>query len=157
MLSRRRSITTGTAVGALSVLSPGLLRGSQATQSAGSVTDYISIRMPSDEGFVRHLDQLFPGLRSDNVFQQIQSHAVLVTNISQNPIRAFSTHWAATTATGGYETLIRHFFHPSSRTPKTVHFGLKGNKTRFTGAVAVLKPGRTRLLTPYFSWSSKFY
>jgi hypothetical protein len=82
---------------------------------------------------------------------------VLISNVSKEEISAFSTHWRATTSTGGYEATIRHFFHPTDKRHKSAKFGLKGNKTRFTGKIPMLKAGATRLVTPYFNWSSNHH
>jgi hypothetical protein len=156
MLSRRKLITAGAAAGAVSLFPSPIIEAAaggqvQGSQSA-SVSDYLTVMAPTDPNFGFKLDQLFPGLSSDPIFQKIQTHAVLVTNVSKKKIRAYSTYWTVTTPTGAYETPLRHFFHPSSNRKRSAHFGKKGNKTRFTGKVAAIKPGATRLVTPYFNW-----
>lgn len=145
MLSRRRLISAEAAAGAASLISPALAitatGGQDESVQTEGVTGYIAIKTPSDLDFVSVLNDHFPGLLNDPIFQKIQSHAVLITNISGKAIRAYSTHWAIDTPTGGYETLLKHYFHPSTSHPRTVHFGLKGNKTRLTGRIAALKAG----------------
>jgi hypothetical protein len=163
MLSRRRLITVGAAAGAASLLSPPLLKAGSATNAGSAqstnVADYLTITAPSDPNFVPTLNKLFPGLLEHPTFQKMQSHAVLLTNISSKPLMAYSTHWKATTPTGGYETTLRHYFHPSRKRKQnhSSRFGVRGEKTRFTGSVPAIKPGATRLVTPYFNWSPHHY
>jgi hypothetical protein len=163
MLSRRRLITVGAATGAATLLSSAASRANAATADLGDdakaakITDFVTLKPSSDTGFVSEVDRLFPGLLSDPVFQQIKSHAVLIANVGKEAVNAYSTHWDITTSTGGYEMLVRHYFHPSAKRPRTIHFGLKGNKTRFTGKIPLLTAGETRLVTPYFNWSPSFY
>lgn len=166
MITRRKLLAVGASAGAAAVVTSTLSRAVRADQArgngalSGNVADYIAIKASSDPEFASALDKSFPGLRNDATFQQIQSHAVLVTNVSGRKINAFATHWKVATATGGYETVMRHYFHPRSNdatSPKKNHFGKKGNKTRFTGRIPALKTGSTRLVTPYFNWSPHHY
>jgi hypothetical protein len=161
MLSRRKLITAGATAGAVSLISPALIKAA-ATSTAGStqsasVTDYLAITPSSDPSFISKLNNLFPSLLNDPYFQKIKSHSVLISNVSNQVISAYSTHWKATTATGGYETLLRHYAHRTSMRHQTARFGVMGNKTRFTGKVPVFAVGETRLLTPYFNWSPDYY
>jgi len=161
MFSRRKLLAAGTVAGAASLLAPSSMgaKSLAGTQSATSpdVGSYITLMPPSDEQFNATLDLLFPGLAKDPVFQKIKAQSVLATNVSGRKLRAFSTHWKLTTATGGYETVLRHRFHPSARKGRTASPGVSGNKTRFTGKIAILKAGATRLVTPYFNWSTNYY
>lgn len=160
MITRRNLIAAGATAGAVSLLSPVLTKVAVAqTGSAqtGSVSGYLSVTPPSDPSFVSQLNKHFPGLLRDPYFQKIQSHAVLISNVSDQTISAYSTHWKVTTTTGGYETIIRHYFHPLGNYHQTAHPGVRGNKARFTGNVPVHKAGTTRLVTPYFNWSPNFY
>ncbi len=161
MLSRRKLIATGIATGAATLLQArpaGAARVGQASSlEVGSVEDFVSVTSPSSPGFASKLEELFPGLLKDPYFQKIQSHSVLISNIGSKPINAYSTHWAVGTASGGYEAMLLHYFHPTSRRPRAMHFGVAGNKTRFTGQIPAIKAGSTRLVTPYFNWSPTYY
>jgi hypothetical protein len=161
MLSRRKLITVGATAGAVSLIPPALIKAAAGTTTgsaqSASVSDYLAVTPFSDPSFVSKLSSLFPGLLKDPYFQKMQSHSVLISNVSNHPISAYSTHWKAMTATGGYETLLRHYAHRTSKHHQTARLGVKGNKTRFTGKVPVLAVGETRLLTPYFNWSPDHY
>jgi hypothetical protein len=159
MISRRRLIKLGITTGAVSLLPPGLATplDAQDTAERRSVDKYVTVTSPSDPGFATKLEELFPGLAEDPVYQKIQSHSVLISNISTEKISAYSTHWSITNPTGGYEATILHYFHRRAKHPRLVHFGATGNKTRFTGKLPLLKAGNTRLVTPYFSWSPNYY
>ena len=119
MLSRRRLITVGVAVGATSLLSPTHIQAaasdSQSTANVPDVSQFLRITAPTDSGFQSTLDKLFPGLSKHPTFHKIRSHSVLITNVSSKPLMGYSTHWVATTPTGGYETTIRHYFHPNRK------------------------------------------
>jgi hypothetical protein len=160
MISRRKLITTAAATGAASMLLPGFEKTARAVECEirpAAVSGFISIKAPTEPEFNSHLHTHFPDLAQDTNFQRIQSYAVLVTNISGVDINAFSTFWEVESPTGGYEVALRHFFHPSEKRVRTVRFGTRGNQTRFTGQIPAIKAGATRLLTPYFNWSSNYY
>lgn len=161
MLSRRRLITAGAATSAAALLLPAIDKSMAARQAgvtlSGNVADFVALTVPSDPNFASKLNTLFPGLLDDPVFQKIQSHAVLISNVSDEVVNACSTHWRVATPTNGYETTIRHYFHPTAMRHKSAHFGVKGNRTRFTGKIPLLKVGASRLVTPYFNWSPQYY
>lgn len=166
MITRRKLIAAGAVAGTAAVVSSTLSRGVRVDRArvneplSGNIADYVAIMPSSDPEFASALDKSFPGLRNDATFHKIQSHAVLVTNVCGRKINAYATHWKVATATGGYETVMRHYFHPRSKSatnPKKNHFGKKGNRTRFTGKIPALRAGATRLMTPYFNWSSHHY
>jgi hypothetical protein len=94
------------------------------------------------------MNRYFPGLLSDDGFQQFRPLSFLASNVSNEDIRAFSTRWSVTTLRGRYERTIRHYSRPRYH---------EHNEILFTGAVPVLKTGATRLLSPFFSWSPSFY
>jgi hypothetical protein len=161
MPTRREVIISGVAAGAAATLAytfGGTARVfAEDDSQQGSITEHLAVIHASDPSFEPEIDRLFPGLRKDSVFKSIQSHAVLIRNIGTRSIRAHSTLWTATTPTGTFKATRLHFFHPRGKHPDSVQFGVTGNKTRFTGKVPLLKPGATRLLTPYFNWSPKCY
>jgi hypothetical protein len=163
MISRRKLITTAAATGAASMLLHASGTGKATRQvdceveSRGPIHGLISIVVPTDPKFSSLLNTHFPGLAHDAQFRKIQSNAVLITNISGKDINAFSSFWEVDTPTGGYEVALRHFFHPSEKRQRTVHFGTQGNQTRFTGQIPAIRAGATRLLSPYFNWSSNYY
>jgi TAT (twin-arginine translocation) pathway signal sequence len=161
MISRRNLLKTAAATGTATMLLPAMGNLAKAAQPGASprevVSGYISIRTSADPEFSPLLDTHFPGLADDVNFQKIRSHAVIITNVSGEDINAFSTFWKVDSATGGYEVALRHLFHPSEKRLRTVHFGTRGNQTRFTGQIPAIKAGATRLLTPYFNWSSSYY
>ena len=159
MFSRRKFVATGAATGAVALLSPAIIRAAYGAGSTNKdVSSLITVTQSSDPTFVGRVNKLFPGLLLDPVFQKIQSHAVLITNVSGQPIAAHNTIWKAETPQGTLTATRLHLFHPNTRKPTvTSHFGRKGNTTRFTGAIPVLKTGATRLVTPYFNWSPRYY
>jgi len=161
MRSRRQLITAGATAGAVAVLLPALQKATLAAQVTGATTanvaDFVTVMAPSDTSFASRIDNLFPGLSNDPIFQKIQAHTVLITNVSGRPISAFSTCWNISTPTGGYSGTLIHGFHPTDMRPRLKHFGLTGNKTRFTGKIPALKADTTRLVSPYFSWSPNYY
>jgi hypothetical protein len=123
------------------------------TLSADNLLAVVPVSDPSSEAAI---NRLFPGLLHDGGFQQLRPLAFFVTNVSRKSVRAFSSHWTVTTASGEYETTIMHYFHRRTGR-KMMHWGIKGNRTRFTGRVPIIKAGATRLLTPYFNWSATYY
>jgi hypothetical protein len=160
MLSRRKLITAGASAGAISLIGSPLVKagaGQASSPESSDVNDYLAVTPSSDSSFDSKLGTLFPGLLDDPIFQKIKSHAILITNLTQHKISAYSTHWKVTTATGGYETVLQHYFHPSANLHKSAHYGMKGNKARFTGKVPLHSPGTTRLVTPYFNWNASCY
>jgi hypothetical protein len=155
-------MTTVTATGAATMLLSPLQRKAGAEISCEARPQavpegFINITVPSDPGFTSLIETHFPNLLQDANFQKIKSYSVLITNVSGKDINAFSTFWDVQSPTGGYELALRHFFHPSEKRLRTVHFGVQGNQTRFTGQIPAIKAGATRLLTPYFNWSSNYY
>jgi hypothetical protein len=161
MISRRKLLKTAAATGAASLLLHPAEMKLEALECAvrhqGVPEGYISMTAPSDPDFSALLDTHFPGLAQDTNFQKIRPYAVLIKNVSGKDINAFSTYWSVESPTGGYELTLRHFFHPSQKRLRTIHFGTQGNQTRFTGQIPAIKAGATRLLTPYFNWSTNYY
>jgi hypothetical protein len=157
----RRKLLIGAITGSAALLFPRLsiaapMQESNPSQNGG-VSSYVSLSLPGSDDFQTKLAILFPGLLNDSFFRKIMSHCVMIANLSSQDISAFSTHWQITTAGAGYERTILHYFHPTTKHPTTVHFGIKGNRTRYTGAVPVLRAGETRLLSPYFNWSPHYW
>lgn len=162
LLSRRKLISIGVAAGVanmlpLQVLSQSL--GAAAAQSGVPAADSILIATPaSHPSSTSIVDRLFPGLLSDAGFQQLLPVAFLVTNSSNKSMSAFSSHWTKTTPNGSIDWSIMHYFHRrSSSSNQLMHWGSKGNKTRYTGQIPVIKAGATRLITPFFNWGPVYY
>jgi ribosomal protein L14E/L6E/L27E len=161
VITRRKFIAAGALTSATIMLPTHLIGagvdGEKSTSRQKSVSDYLTVIQFSDPRFSSELDRLFPGLRQDPVFKRIETQAVLITNVGGRNIRAHDTSWTAMTSSGTIAVIRSHYFHPRGRHPNKVHFGVKGNKTCFTGKIPLIKPGMTRLLTPYFNWSPNYY
>lgn len=165
LISRRNLLSVGAAAGAAALLPRRLLAFSgtprssaprPATLSAGGL---LAVTPVSDPSSVTVVDRLFPGLLADDGFQQLRSMSFLVTNLTNHAIRAFSSRWILTAPGGSREMTIMHYFHPRAGRlgRKRMHWGMKGDRTRLTGKVPIIKRGATRLVTPFFNWSPKFY
>lgn len=161
MISRRKLISTGAITGAAYFVLPSMAQPPISTPStkpgAEEVSNILRVTHSSDGEYVQMMNSQFPGLMEDPYFAAIRSHSVLVTNVSSTDINAFSTRWAITTPTGGYDAPIHHYFAPEVRRKRTVHFGVSGERTRFTGAIPALKAGTSRLVTPYFCWGASYF
>jgi hypothetical protein len=162
LISRRRVISAGAVAGAAAFFPPffsDFLFGGSAVQaanlSAGNLLAVVPVSNPSSAVSV---NKLFPGLLSDPGFQKFLPMAFLVSNVSNKPIRAFSSRWTVTDLNGQHQMDVMHYFHRrGERGAAGVYWGIKGNRTRFTGRVPVIKAGATRLVTPFFNWSPSFY
>jgi hypothetical protein len=160
-ISRRDLISAWLSAGAAAILPGELLpRQSPGAQAAElSTTSLLRVSRVSDPSSVPTVNRLFPGLLGDDGFQPLRLAAFLVTNAGKQNIRAFSSHWIITTSRGRSELTIMHYFHPRAGRigRKNVHWGIKGNRTRFTGSVPIIRAGSTRLVTPFFNWSPSYY
>ena len=161
MISRRKLLGTAGAAGAASLFL-NTVGGEAAavpsvTPARQATTGFLSITQSIGSSFDDLLSAHFPGLSTDVNFHKVRPYAALITNVSGVDINAFSTYWEVDTPGGGYDMALRHFFHPSEKRARTVHFGTQGNQTRFTGALPAIKAGATRLLTPYFCLSVGSY
>jgi hypothetical protein len=160
-VSRRKLIEIGVIGGAGALLSPlfnesafGVSSIFAATSSAGAL---LQVRSASEPSSLDRLDQLFPGLRSQPGFRQLLPVAFLVSNVSGEAIRAFSSHWTLRMPSSTQELVVHHYFHRRGVHRGGVHFGSKGNHTRVTATVPAIRAGETRLVTPFFSWNSAYY
>ena len=155
-LSRRKLLASFSAASLVSLT--GQQKASATTTAAvpalpKDIGSYVKLLTPSDHGYDAHLDGMFPRLKDDPVFKKIAPYCALLTNIGNIPLQAFSTYWDIETGTGNVGAVLRQYFHPRGSVKHSARFGLKGNKTRFTGSIPALQPGATRLITPFFSWS----
>jgi hypothetical protein len=103
------------------------------------------------------LDKLFPGFRSTESFQHLGGSSYLVTNTGRKAVRAFSTDWSVTANSTVKTKVNLHYFRPRGQRKPKMHWGVTGNKTRFTAKVPVLKAGASKLVSPYFAIAPGFY
>jgi hypothetical protein len=160
-ISRRKLIIAGAAAGAARslprFLSKDVLGTPVVFAATSGVSYFLTVSPASSSSSVRRLDQIFPGLLSDGGFQQFLPLAFLVSNVSTENIRAFSSHWSVSASSGTQELTIHHYFHRHGAKRGQVHFGSKGNHTRVTARVPAVQAGETRLVTPFFSWNAAYY
>jgi hypothetical protein len=161
LISRRNILSLGVAASAAAFLPPLFspsVFGEPADLANLKAGELLTVAPVSDPSSAAAVESLFPGLLSDSDFRQLRPLAFLVSNISTKPIRAFSSHWTVRTSNGGYEWNRMHYFYPRGRVGHDgMHWGMKGNRTRVTGNVPIIKAGTTRLVTPFFNWSSSFF
>ena len=150
-ISRRKLI----ALGGVAAVAPGFLIG-DARAKADPATLFISDRevttIPgTDSGFATAVASLYPGLQNDPVFQKLSALAILVTQQSGPGIRALSTSWGITTATGTFETVLYSYVAPGSKKKG------RSESTIRSAQRDVLRPGESRLITPFFNWTPGYY
>ena len=105
----------------------------------------------SDSRFQSAVGGLFPGLQNDPVFQKIAPLAILITLQNGPAIRAHSVAWQITTPTGSFDTALFSYVSPGSAT-KGYSVSTLGSARHLT-----LQPGQSRLVTPFFDWSSSSF
>ena len=161
LISRRKLITVGAAAGASAFL-PSLFTeigfGDAVVQAATlGVRDFLAVAPAANPSSAVILNRHFPGLHADSGFQPLLPLAFLVTNVGSRDILAYSSHWSLSTSSGTKEKSILHYFHPHGGNSAKMHWGVKGNRTRFTGTLPAIKSGASRLVTPFFNWSPSYY
>jgi hypothetical protein len=105
----------------------------------------------SDKGFAAALQERYPGLQNDPVFQIIAPLALLVSHAKGPAIRAFSIAWRMTTAAGSFETALFSYLSPGPASKGRLSTTLRSAR------IPVLRAGQTVLVTPYFVWSTAYY
>ena len=144
-LSRREVLAAGgaflasAAVGATPLRKVFATRKSQVLASGGRM---VLLTRSSDPNFATQLDSLFPGLAQDSIFQTISPVAVLVTNSSGIAIKAISLEWSITSASTVSRQSYFFYLRP-------------GTKALLSGQRAIIENGKTRLISPFFSWNPK--
>ena len=164
LCSRRQVLRTAVQVGGALVvagyLAPHQIAfASERTAAEPATTPkipLIAVLSLDDPASAELLEQHFPGFSQLPAFRRYSAMAYLITNHGTASARAVTSVWTQT-GTDGFTKAVFHYFRPRAERKPKQHFGLKGNKTRFTAKVALLKPGETKLLTPYFCWSSSYY
>ena len=161
LISRRKLITVGAAAGATTLLLPLFAEigfGDAVVQAATlGVSDFLAVAPAANPSSAVILNRHFPGLHADSGFQPLLPLAFLVTNVGSRDILAYSSHWSLSTSSGTKEKTILHYFHPRGGNLTKTHWGVKGNRTRFTGTMPAIKSGASRLVTPFFNWSPSYY
>jgi hypothetical protein len=159
LISRRKIMALGVTAGAAAFLPPLLSRKSAAQSSVLIAGDLLAVTPMSDPSSEMVFGNLFSGLFSDRGFQQLRPLTFFVTNVTQNDIRAFSSRWAVRTLAGESKMDIMHYFHPRAahNWRQSMRWGMRGDRTRVTGNVPMIKAGATRLVTPFFNLSSAGY
>jgi hypothetical protein len=149
----------GSAVALTSYLAP--LRqafGANLTSAASYLREApsVSVLPISNPASAALLAEHFPGLAELTEFTCFAEVSYLITNHGNAPGRAVTTVWTGMDGTASTKAVFHYFRPRAERNPKQ-HFGLKGNKTRFTANVPLLRPGETKLITPFFCWSSRYF
>jgi hypothetical protein len=162
LVSRREVIFRGMVTSAVTLLPEFLFtektNGLVPQASDLRINNLFSVE-PISKSSTTVLDNLFPGLLLEQKFQQFIPVSFLVSNIGSKDIRAFSSHWTIAALPDMHEMNIMHYFHPreEANADMKMSWGQQGNETYFTGIVPAIRAGATRLVTPFFSWSSSFY
>jgi hypothetical protein len=166
-ISRRKVISVGMAAGLSAIFPTDIIAGISplglrrrnwlSLERIGGPSlagEFLDLRSASDSIGLAMLDRTFPGLTSDVTFQRFLPTAFLVTNVSQNDIRAFTTIWLITTPAGEHEVTVAY-----CNVGGALWYSAKGSRKRFlvTGRIPVIKAGHTRLITPFFSLVPKAY
>ncbi len=86
--------------------------GDYAVESATTVSDLLAVTPACDAPSEVLLNRLFPGILSDSGFQKVRPLSFLVTNVTNEDIRAFSSQWTVTTPNNRYGLTVMHYFHP---------------------------------------------
>jgi|ERR1700722_1486853 len=140
------------AAGAAGLFAGGVAAPSSLGQSTDSDLAYrlsaagrvIKLIPASDPSFAQEMDGLFPSLLQNPNFQTIAPLSFLVTNESGPAIVALSTTWTIITST----SVMRKPWFSYVRS---------GPNTLVSGDRPFLSGGKTRLVSPFFSWASSAF
>jgi hypothetical protein len=150
-VSRRSLIFPGSSV----LDSPGVAVGAKSLEADANLLSAsdraVSAVSAADSNFRSAVESLYPGLQNDPVFQKIAPLALLVTHQAGPAIRALSVAWQIISATGTYETAL--FSHVS---PGPASKG-RLDSTLASARYAILRTGQSRLITPFFTWTTAYY
>jgi hypothetical protein len=150
-LSRRHLIGLGAAALAVPYALAGQVGSDIAGGSLLKTTDReLKTYAFTDPEFDSKLGALFPGLASDPKFQMIAPVAIIITHVSGPAVRAYSTCWSTSTASGSYETALFKYSRPGVR---------RNGKIRAVSSAQkdILLPGQSILTTPYFNLTPQGY
>src|SRR5690242_14384182 len=93
----------------------------------------------SDRGFAATLQERYPGLQNDPVFQKLAPLALLVSHSKGPAIRAFSIAWRMTSAAGSCETALFSYLSPGPASKGRLSTTLRSAR------IPVLRAGQTAL------------
>jgi hypothetical protein len=161
-LSRRKFINASIVLGASSCL-PRALRASSGYAAVHvdgtgtAIDDFLAVVAASDRSASKIIARKFPGLQKEAGFDRVQPFAFLVTNKTAHAIKAFQSHWIVENGDDRFEWQNLHFFTVHSAMNPRMHWGLKGNRTRYTAQAPVIKANASRVLTPFCNFSSKYF
>lgn len=153
VLTRRKLFGGILATSALAVASDRSVAATANTHHHSS----LRVLTPASSEFTARLNSLYPGLANDPAFKKIASMSYLVTNEGSRKVFAFSTHWSITTGEGKFGRTLNTMFRPKLDGSGTMVLSARHRGTKMSGNVPVLKPGKTRLVTPFFAWSPRYY
>lgn len=150
-ISRRKLVIAGGAA----LVAPAVLvrsRKSEAQTSQLAASDRgVTTVSGTESGFASALDAQFPGLSADPVFQKLMPLAILITLQSGPGIRAYTVSWSVTTSAGPYQTALFYYVSPGPSAKG------KSPNTLRSAQVNILRSGVSRLVTPFFNWTSNYY
>jgi hypothetical protein len=149
--TRRKMILAGGAALAAPMLITRDLRANAQGSDLSASEHAVSTIPGSDPRFGSAVEALFPGLMSDPEIQKIAPLAILIAYQEGPSVRAFSVSWEVTTVSGTYEVPL--YFYVSLGSPTKGHI----LSALGSGRRNIIPRGQTRLVTPFFHWTSTSY